>query len=186
MAETKSIFDGVSKSVAIIGGLISAFVLIISLRANTNQKATELRWNQAKLAVELQDDMLINDPQAFNALRMTDWSAFDFAVNGKSVRVNREEVLAALDTGNNSNLPPNGVFIRESFDRLFYRMGKIERALGSNLIRFEDVCSPMDYYVPFLRSTYGTVLDGYMTQLHQTDAQNLMKRFNNKPVCSRQ
>ena len=189
MAETsgaKNRFDVASKTVAIVGGLVSAFVLIISLRENTNQKATELRWNQAKLAVELQDDMLINDPQSFNALRMTDWSAFDFVVNGKTVKVTREEVRAALDTENDNNLPPNGVFIRESFDRLFYRMGKIERSLESNLVRFEDVCSPMDYYVPFLRSTYGQVLDGYMTQLHHNDAQNLMKRFNNRPTCSRQ
>jgi hypothetical protein len=180
----KSRFDTVSKSVAIIGGLISAYVLIVSLRANTDQRATELRWNQAKLAVELQDEMLINDAQSFNALRMTDWSAFDFVIGGKTTRVSREEAKAALDPENNNNLPPNGVFIRESFDRLFYRMGKIERALESNLIRFEDVCSPMDYYVPFLRSTYGPVLDAYMAQLHHDDARNFMRRFNNNPKCS--
>ena len=182
---SKNGFDNLAKGVAIVGGLISAIVLIISLRQNTNQRAVELRWNQAKLAVELQDDMLINDAQSFNALRMTDWSAFDFVVSGETVTITRQEVAQALNVANNTNLPRNGVFVRESFDRLFYRMGKIERALQSNLIRFEDVCSPMDYYVPFLRTTYGEILDGYMQQLHDEDARAFMNRFNEKPVCPR-
>ncbi len=176
-------FDKASKTVAIIGGLISAIALVISLRASTAQRASELRWEQAKLAAELQDDMLINDPQAFNALRMTDWGAFQYTIEGEKVGITQEEVQEALNVENNNNLPPNGVLIRESFDRLFYRMGKIERALASNLIRFEDVCSPMDYYVPFLRSTHGKVLIPYMEQLHHTDALNFIKRFDNNPKC---
>ncbi len=179
----KDRFDMASKAVAIIGGLISAIVLIISLRASTAEKTRELRWDQAKLAVELEDDMLINDPQAFNALRMTDWGAFDFTIEGKKVRVTQDDVQEALDVENNDNLTINRVFVRESFDRLFYRMGRIERALESNLIRFEDVCSPMDYYIPFLRSAHGQVLMPYMEQLHHSDAVNFMKRFDSNPKC---
>lgn len=182
--KNKDRFDMASKAVAIIGGLISAIVLIISLRASTAQRARELRWQQARLAAELEDDMLINDPQAFNALRMTDWGAFDFTIDGKKVRITRADVQEALNVENNNDLALNGPFIRESFDRLFYRMGKIERGLESNLIRFEDVCSPMDYYVPFLRSTHGQVLIPYMEQLHHTDALNFMKRFDSKPKCT--
>ena len=178
-------FDNVSKAVAIIGGLISAFALIVSLRANNNQRATELRWNQAKLAAELQDDMLISDAQSFNALRLSDWGAFDFLVNGATVRITGDEAKVILDPKNNDNLPTNGVFVRENFDRLFYRMGKIERALKSDLIKFEDVRSPMDYYVPSLRSTYGEVLDQYMTQLHDDDACRFMQRFDKNQKCSR-
>jgi hypothetical protein len=181
--KNKDRFDMVSKAVAIVGGLLSAIILIISFRASTAQRARELRWQQAKLAAELEDDMLINDPQAFNALRMTDWNAFQFTVEGKTVSVTRTDVQDALNVENNDNLPANGVLVRESFDRLFYRMGKIERALESNLIRFEDVCSPMDYYVPFLRSTHGQVLIPYMEQLHHNDALKFMKRFENKPKC---
>jgi hypothetical protein len=176
-------FEMVSKVVAIAGGLISAVVLIISLREGTNQRASELRWEQARLAAELEDDMLINDPQAFNALRLTDWGAFDFTIEGAKVRITRDEVHQALDVENNDDLSSSGVFIRESFDRLFYRMGKIERALQSDLIRFEDVCSPMDYYVPFLRSAHGRVLIPYMEQLHHTDALAFVKRFDAGPKC---
>src|ERR1039457_2560071 len=174
---TKDSFDMASKTVAIIGGLISAIVLMLSLNANTAQRENELRWSQAKLAADLEDGMLINDPQAFNALRMTDWGMYDFTIEGKKVRITRKEVQESLNVKNNKKLSLKGVFIRESFDRLFYRMGKIERSLRSNLVKFEDVYSPMDYYIPFLRSTLGQVLIPYMEQLHQTDALKFMKRF---------
>ena len=141
---TKDRFDVISKVVAIIGGLISAIALIISLQNNTEQRARELRWSQAKLAVELEDDMFINDPQAFNALRMIDWGAYAYTIKGTEVMISREEVQQALNVENNNELTPKSVFVRESFDRLFYRMGKIERAVKSELVRFEDVYSPMD------------------------------------------
>lgn len=177
---TKDRFDLISRTVAIIGGLISAIALIISLQDNTEQRARELRWNQAKLAVELEDDMFINDPQAFNALRMIDWGAYDYTIKGTEVMITRGEVQQAFNIDKNNELTPKSVFIRESFDRLFYRMGKIERAVKSKLVRFEDVYSPMDYYVPFLRSTHGQVLIPYMEQLHHTDALEFIKRFDIK------
>ena len=61
---------------------------------------------------------------------MTDWAAFDFVLNGETVTITRQEVAQALNVANNSSLPPNGVFVRESFDRLFYRMGKIDYNLS--------------------------------------------------------
>lgn len=108
---------------------------------------------------------------------MTDWVNKDYQIEDKKVFINSQEVQKALDIKNNNNLPPNGAFIRESYDRLFYHMGKIERSLKSNLIKFEDVRSPMDYYVPFLQSGYGEVLIPYMKQLHHTDALEFMNRF---------
>jgi hypothetical protein len=149
---TKDRFDVTSKTVAIIGGLISASVLILTLQGSTNQRARELRWNQARLATELVGGML-SDPQAFNALRMTDWTRYEYKIEEKKVVITSDEVQEALNIENNDKLPPNGVFIRETFDKLFYHMGIIERALESNLVRLEDVRSPMDYYIPFLRST---------------------------------
>ncbi|KAA3619989.1 MAG: hypothetical protein DWQ05_04490 [Calditrichaeota bacterium] len=172
------VMEKLAKLVAIFGGLISAIVLIISLNDSTNQRASELRWSQAKLAAELQDDLFINDFQAFNALRMTDWAAYDYLIGGVKTRITHANVQSALDVINNTELTSKGVFVRESFDRLFYRMGKIERGICSGLLRFEDVYSPMDYYVPFLLSTHRQVLIPYMQQLHHSDALNFMRRFN--------
>jgi hypothetical protein len=65
---TKDRFDVVSKVVAIIGGLISAVILILTLNGSTEQRARELRWNQAKLAMELEDGML-NDRPCFQSVK---------------------------------------------------------------------------------------------------------------------
>jgi hypothetical protein len=177
---TKDRFDVVSKVVAIIGGLISAIILILTLHGSTEQRARELRWNQAKLAMELEDGML-NDRHAFSALNMTDWERKEYKIDGNKdpnpVMIDSDEVKEALNVNNNFKLPPNGVFIRESFDRLFYHMGKMERSIESNLIRFEDVRSPLDYYVPLLRAKYGEVLMPYMKQLYHYDAMKFMNRF---------
>lgn len=173
---TKDSFDVASKAVGIIGGLISAIILILTLSRGTEQRANELRWNQAKLAMELVDGML-SDPQAFNALRMTDWEAYEYQIEGKKAMIDSQEVREALKVENNDNLPPNGAFIRESFDRLFYHLGKIERSLKSELICYQDVQSPMDYYIPYLRCNYGQELIEYMKQLHHTDALQFMGRF---------
>jgi hypothetical protein len=85
--------------------------------------------------------------------------------------------VSALNVENNLSLPPNGEFIRESFDRLAFHLGKIERSIESNLIQFEDVQSPMNYYVPFMQEKYKNVLTPYMNQLHQDDAQSFLRRF---------
>jgi hypothetical protein len=170
-------FEVASKSIAIIGGIISALGLIITLQGSITQRSTEHRWNQAKLAMELIDDML-SDPQAFDALRMIDWDSRTYQV-GKDheEKIGTGEVHDALDVRNNSNLSPAGVYVRESFDRLFYHLGKLERAIDSDLVRFEDVDSPLDYYVPIFRSKYGDAAPQYMKQLGDRDAMGLLERF---------
>jgi hypothetical protein len=67
-------FELTSKLVAILGGIISAIALILTLQSGTEQRATELRWKQANLARELVENML-SDSKAFDALRMIDWTA---------------------------------------------------------------------------------------------------------------
>src|SRR4051812_40361669 len=65
----KDRIDVASKGIAIVGGIISAVALIITLQGGTAQRSQEHRWNQAKLAMDLVSGML-SDPQAFDALRM--------------------------------------------------------------------------------------------------------------------
>lgn len=173
---TKDRFDLASKTTAIVAGIVSAAVLILTMQGGNEQRASELRWNQAKLAMELVEG-LHQDDQAFNALRMTDWNGYSFEIDGVKAQIFSNEVEDALNIENDNNLPAHGPFIRECYDKLFYHMGKIERSLKSDLVRFEDVHSPMDYYVPLLRSKYGKVLIPYMKQLHHSDALDFMNRF---------
>lgn len=176
---TKDRFEVASKLIAIIGGIVSAAVLLFTLQASVEQRTKEHRWNQAHLAMELIDG-LMSDPRAFEALRMIDWESREYQIGGgKAQVITSAEVRDALDVRNNEQLTPSGVYIRESFDRLFHHMGKIERALRSDLVVAEDVRSPLlTYYAPILKARYGTVVHAYMKQLGMGDAEALLRRLS--------
>ena len=170
-------FEMASKSVAIVGGIISAIAIVMALQAATSQRKIELRWKQANLAMDLLDSMW-SDTQAFDALRMVDWDERTYQIRkDQEARIDVAEVEFSLDVQNNNDLSPEGIYIRESFDRLFYHMGRIERSVRTNLIVFDDVRGPLDYYVPMLRSRYGRVLEPYMRQLGFKDAIALLDRI---------
>lgn len=170
-------FEVAFKSVAIVGGIISAIAIVVALQAGTSQRKIELRWKQANLAMDLLDSML-SDTQAFDALRMVDWNARTYQITGdEEARIDSAAVEFSLDVQNNNDLSPSGVYVRESFDRLFYHMGRIERSVRTDLIVFDDVRGPLDYYVPILRSRYGRVLMPYMRQLGFRDAIALLDRI---------
>lgn len=181
---TKDRFEVVSKLIAIVGGIVSAVVLIITLQGGLSQRELEHRWNQAKLAMEFVDAML-SDPQAFDAMRMIDWSQRKYEISSSKTKlITSQEVRDALDIRNNAGLSPSGVYVRESFDRLFHHLGKMERSLNSGLITFDDVRSPLSYYVPILTKKYGAVLTQYMKQLGHDDAIALLQRFSSQPAAS--
>jgi hypothetical protein len=175
---TKDRFEVASKSMAIVGGIVSAAVLIVTLQGTLEQRAREHRWNQARLAMELVDD-LMSDPLAFDALRMIDWESREYQIAGGPPQVITSSVVReALDPGNNEHLTATGVYVRESFDRLFHHLGKLERALRSELIVPDDIESPLaTYYAPLLRSKYASVIEAYMKQLGVTDAAALLRRY---------
>jgi len=174
---TKEKFEVTSKTVAIIGGILSAVALVWTLQSSTEQRASELRWKQANLAMELVDTLL-SDPRAFDALRMIDWNSRSYQIGAdEDALISVENARNALNILNNYNLSPSDIYVRESFDRLFYHMGRMERSLRSELILFEDVRSPLGYYTYILCQEYKTVLTAYMRQLGVDDAQKLLDRF---------
>jgi len=69
----KDVIQVASWVVAVIGGLIAAFVAIRQLKSNTEQRKTELRWRQANAAKEIISDIHSNY-WAKNAVTMLDWS----------------------------------------------------------------------------------------------------------------
>jgi hypothetical protein len=63
-------------------------------------------------------------------MRMIDWEARSYQISsGRLAQIAFQDVRDALDVRNNTSLSPGGVYVRESFDRLFHHMGKIKRAL---------------------------------------------------------
>jgi hypothetical protein len=130
-------------------------------------------------------DTMLADRQAFDAMRMIDWGQRKYEISGgRTELITSKDVRDALDVRNNAGLSPSGVYVRESFDRLFHHLGKIERSLRSGLIAFDDVRSPLGYYVPILTKTYGDVLAPYMKQLGHDDARSLLQRFSSPPPAA--
>ena len=174
---TNERFEVTAKVVTILGGIITAIALILTLQSSNEQRANELRWKQANLAMELVDTLLA-DSQAFDALRMIDWGQRTYLISkDEKATIGTEEVRNSLNVDNNENLSQSGVFVRESFDRLFYHMGRMERSVITELIKFDDVRSPLDYYAKILCINYESVLMPYMIQLRVNDAKELLTRF---------
>jgi len=167
-----------TKIVAIVGGIISALGLIMTLHSSTEQNKNELMWKKSNLAKELIDSML-SDPQAMDAMRMIDWNGreFDFG-RGQQHTIYIKEVQRALHPKNDDTLFEKDVFIREYFDRLFYHMGRMERSLRTNLIKFEDVKSPLNYYAGKILACPEASFKPYMRNLMHDDALLLLDRFD--------
>jgi hypothetical protein len=137
----KDIFQVASWAVAVIGGLIAAFVAIRQLKSNTEQRKTELRWRQANAAKEIINDLHGNN-WAKSAVTMLDWSEgkhrFKFEEKD-SVEISYEkDVLPAL-TKRQSECSDVEQDIVYCFDWFFYFVNRIEHYVRTELIEFEDV-----------------------------------------------
>lgn len=172
----KDRFDVTSKSVAIVGGLLSAVALVWTLSSATEQRARELRWEQARLGMELVDEMLA-DPMAMDALRMTDWEGYRFVIRRDTIPITSADVRLALDVSLEEP-PPYMDFIRERYDRLFYHLGRMQRSRESGLVTLADVSEPMAYYSYYFDTRYGEVGEEYMAQLGHVGASTFLKTLN--------
>ena len=136
-----------SWAVAIAGGLVAAFVTIFQLKANRKQREIELRWNRAKLGHELFDHMFTT---ARETLLMLDYygdnKAFP-AIPGEKKTVGLNDILTALDTTDRSE---KSIYIRERLDDLFYIFERIEHSIENELVTFDDIMYPSEYYAAIL------------------------------------
>jgi hypothetical protein len=137
-----------SWGVAIIGGLIAAFVAISQLKLNANQRKNELRWRQANAAKESINDIHSNN-WSRNAVTMLDWSEGQHRLKfeGKdNIEIFYEEdVIRALGKLQSecSDLEQD---IVDCFDWFFYFIDRIEHYIRTNLIEFEDVKDVFSIY----------------------------------------
>jgi hypothetical protein len=137
----KDIIQVVSWGVAILGGLIAAYVAIHQLKLNAEQRKNELRWKQANAAREIINDIHSNI-WAKNAVTMLDWSEGNHRLkfeDKNSVEISYEkDVIPALKKSQSecSDLDQD---IISCFDWFFYFINRIEHYIGTDLIKFEDV-----------------------------------------------
>lgn len=120
------------------------------------QRNRQLRWDQAKLAKEINDEFLA-DHDAQSALGIVDSDAATIDVtdtggtpNKYTVDLEKREHVTALRM-NPMASNKKEVFIRECFDAWFYWMSIMEQYVKNELIRQDDITYPSDYYIRCLR-----------------------------------
>lgn len=146
---TKDFWQVATWMVAAVGGPITAALAIGQAVANRNQRKRELRWKKAELARELSEEVWEVE-ESRCALRMVDAHEREFKLpSGQSAKIDRAVYVAALTTTDE----PNGevsIFVRDCFDELFFFLARLEHAIRTKLINFEDVQFPWEYYAKIL------------------------------------
>jgi hypothetical protein len=139
----------ISAAVAAVGGLVVASLALWRWWDN-------LKWRQREEALKLLDDLFLSDRHdGYYALVMTTLEEGEtepcrfedcFLPHTPQPRdVNHANVIAALQR---EDCPDDtDAFIKGCFDDLFYYLERIGRSMERRFVTFEDVRSPMEYYV---------------------------------------
>jgi hypothetical protein len=134
---------------AVAAGLIGVIKILIELKQSRLQRVQELRWRKAEAAKSLNDEML-SDEGAHAALTMLDWDGREFKIQARvQVAITHEVMLGSLRTINPTFSDPE-MFVRDSFDDLFYYLGIFEHYISRGLVDFMDVEQPIKYYVKLM------------------------------------
>ena len=144
------------------------------------QSKAELRWKQAEAAKKILDEML-SSSGAKAAMQMLDWNDVEFeTAPGKREMIWEKDYIKALRT-KDLNFTDKEVFIRNSFDTLFYYMAMMEHYVKSDLVLLEDVSFPLDYYLKIMNRN-NIVFENFLTHYEQDKTANFIKRLkNNNP-----
>lgn len=147
------------------------------------QRKTELRWRQAQAAKALVDEML-DDPQARAAYQMLDsWSREFEIIAGRREVTTAERWLAALRTTPDTADALLEMFVRESFDSLFYYMAMLEHYVERQFVLFEDVLFPLDCNIGIMMEDR-EVYDVYLRQYGLDGTRCFLNRFTARGVAA--
>jgi hypothetical protein len=152
------------------------------LKLNRIQREEELKWKRAQAAKDLNDKMLA-DPSALNARLMIDYqSGRDFMLPGASspITIATKDVVQALTQRHSPGtiVPALDRFIRDAFDELLYQMGILEHYISRELIEFEDIRHPIDYYVHRMKEVGLQVpVQDYIEHYHFYRTKLFLQRF---------
>jgi hypothetical protein len=165
----KDIIQVAAWAVAIIGGLIAAFVASRQLKLNTEQRKTELRWKQANAAREIISDIHSNS-WSRNAVTMLDWSEgihrYKFE-DGDSVEISYEKDVLPVLKKPQREVTGVEQDIVYCFDWFFYYINRIEHYIRTNLIASEDVSDIAKLYGGKIRAN-ASAYEAFM-QKHSYD-----------------
>jgi len=160
---------------ASVGVLVTALKFWSELRRGREQREQELRWKQAAVGKDLNDEML-SDPESKAALHMLDYPAGKHykLPSEARVRISQEDFKRALDPKKEPD-DERDIFVRDCFDSLFYYMAMLEHYTARKLIVEEDVKFPLDYYVSVL-CTHADVIKRYLDEFGFERTQAYLQR----------
>lgn len=136
--------------VAVFGGLTAAGLGIWQAVQNRQQRAKELRWKQADSAKQLIDEMFHEELSNFATIMLDSWGRTYPVPGAGEVRIAWDDVLEALKVESFATEDSKPDFIRDCFDMLLYYLDRFEHLIQAELITFEDIRTPVQYYVDMM------------------------------------
>ena len=165
-----------SLAVASIGGIIAAFRAILEMDRNRKQRIKELRWQQAREAKKLTDELYTNH-YSRDAIRMLDLGGRQYKITENLQQIiTTEDVLNGLRISN-LTFSPKEIFIRDCFNEFLDILEDIWIFISVDLITFEDTKPIVDYYVKIMAENI-TVYKSFMKEYKFHNALALFERFD--------
>lgn len=160
---------------SIIFGLSAAIIALFQAIFNTIQKLKENRWNKAKLAYDMLEELFDFEP-AFKALDIID--PFVNCYTKKNIKITPNLIEKALNF-NEIEMSESSEEIRVCFDALFYYLERMEHSIEIKVIDFKDIESHFKYYSDLLLKNKSTIID-YSNGIGYKKVEKFLLRFNIK------
>jgi hypothetical protein len=150
-------------------------------------EARELEWKQADMARTLVNNM-IND-EGWQAMTMLDWEegrSYEIAQGSKVLIVPRD-VPAAIEAALRKDGPKRTEtqrFITDRFDRFLFQVSQLQAAVGSGLVRKDDVKFPLNWYVEKRLCTHKKLLLEYIAQNSVAESRQFLESLDAWQQCS--
>lgn len=150
LTDYKDAYDVLFKMVVLPAGILGFVRYLLELSWTRKLRREELDWRRAQKAHELLTGMAANS-RIQDALRMLDYNGATVRLdNGTTSAVTSTQLHEALRTVNTIFDKPSEVYIRDCFDQLLSTYAAFEHGIRRNLIAWDDVRQPTEYYTDIM------------------------------------
>jgi hypothetical protein len=129
------------------------------ISGNLAQRKLELKWKKSDAGKKLMDEFLdsCNTKDARDILEYPSGFLYGGKENS-NYNIGEPEMLLALDTKPAEGDQKQTKFIRERFDSMLFQFGIFEHHIKRELIDFDDVYYPANYYVKKMNKNKGVFI----------------------------
>lgn len=176
LSANKDAYDVILKVIAVPAGLFAFVRYLLELTWSRRLRREELDWRRSQKAHELISAMYASRRDQ-DAMRMLDYDGRVVEIDDDSaVPISYEMHRHALRT-TNTNFTNAEVYIRDCFDHILSSFSGFEHYIRRNLIAFEDVRYPTEYYAS-LMARARPIYEAYARSYGMDDAIAFMDRFD--------